>query len=275
MYRGLRGGVQDVAVKVLHAGDESQTKAFRKVCAAADSFTAMGGVAGSASASWTHMQQFETGLQCAAWCPAPRLIGCDPLSCVCCRAGDQHPEVDLLRSQHRAVLWRCAHQPPHARARCVPRLLAAIRQLSAAAAAATARLCANTNTPHPCSPPRPRQDTNLAHSLSVATVASNRPFAEYMEGGDLRAALNDDPEGELRWYNRGQSIALDIARGLHFLHSHDVRSRRGRCVVWSCCHAAAAAMAGLFGQRDLADWSRKVACWTEAWWQCPWPQQAL
>lgn len=31
VYRGLRGGVQDVAVKVLHATDEAQTRAFRKV----------------------------------------------------------------------------------------------------------------------------------------------------------------------------------------------------------------------------------------------------
>lgn len=56
-------------------------------------------------------------------------------------------------------------------------------------------------------------------------VLTDRPMLvlEYMEGGDLRAALNDDPHGHLRWYNHGQHIALDIARGLHFLHSHDVR----------------------------------------------------
>ena len=43
------------------------------------------------------------------------------------------------------------------------------------------------------------------------------------QGGDLRAALSSDVTGELRWYNRGQHIALDVARGLHYLHSHDVR----------------------------------------------------
>ena len=32
VYRGLRGGVQDIAVKVLHASDEAQTRAFRKAC---------------------------------------------------------------------------------------------------------------------------------------------------------------------------------------------------------------------------------------------------
>ena len=45
---------------------------------------------------------------------------------------------------------------------------------------------------------------------------------EYCEGGDLRAALTRDEVGELAWNKRGRQIALDIARGLHFLHSHDV-----------------------------------------------------
>lgn len=41
-------------------------------------------------------------------------------------------------------------------------------------------------------------------------------------GGDLCAAIAGDDAGELRWYKRGHQIALDIARGLYFLHSHDV-----------------------------------------------------
>ena len=45
---------------------------------------------------------------------------------------------------------------------------------------------------------------------------------EYCEGGDLRAALTRDEDGALAWNKRGRQIALDIARGLHFLHSHDV-----------------------------------------------------
>jgi hypothetical protein len=42
-------------------------------------------------------------------------------------------------------------------------------------------------------------------------------------GGDLCAAIARDSAGQLRWYNRGHRIALDIARGLYFLHSHEVR----------------------------------------------------
>ena len=46
---------------------------------------------------------------------------------------------------------------------------------------------------------------------------------QYMAGGDLRDALDKDKRTELVWYRKGYQIALDIARGLHFLHSHDVR----------------------------------------------------
>ena len=52
---------------------------------------------------------------------------------------------------------------------------------------------------------------------------------QYMAGGDLRDALDKDKRTELVWYCKGYQIALDIARGLHFLHSHDVR-RRDACL---------------------------------------------
>ena len=55
------------------------------------------------------------------------------------------------------------------------------------------------------------------------TVFMNAPqVLEYCEGGDLRSALTRDDDGVLAWHRRGRQIALDIARGLHFLHSHDV-----------------------------------------------------
>ena len=42
-------------------------------------------------------------------------------------------------------------------------------------------------------------------------------------GGDLCSAIQADTRGELLWYGLGHRIALDIARGLYFLHSHEVR----------------------------------------------------
>jgi len=45
---------------------------------------------------------------------------------------------------------------------------------------------------------------------------------EYMIGGDLLNQIKHDSRGHFRWHKRGWSIALDIARGLNYLHSHNV-----------------------------------------------------
>ena len=42
-------------------------------------------------------------------------------------------------------------------------------------------------------------------------------------GGDLCSAIQADTCGNLLWYGLGHRIALDIARGLYFLHSHEVQ----------------------------------------------------
>lgn len=46
-----------------------------------------------------------------------------------------------------------------------------------------------------------------------------------LQGGDLRRALTADRSGDLGWYRMGKSIALDILRGLHFLHANGVIHR--------------------------------------------------
>ncbi|DBA78006.1 TPA: hypothetical protein ACH3X1_009098 [Trebouxia sp. C0004] len=49
---------------------------------------------------------------------------------------------------------------------------------------------------------------------------------ELMEGGDLRQALqSSEGKQQLQWYKKGSVIALDIIKGLHFLHSHSVLHR--------------------------------------------------
>lgn len=46
-----------------------------------------------------------------------------------------------------------------------------------------------------------------------------------VQGGDLRTALTNDHKSQLTWYNKGKAVALDVARGLHFLHSNLVIHR--------------------------------------------------
>jgi serine/threonine protein kinase len=45
------------------------------------------------------------------------------------------------------------------------------------------------------------------------------------QGGDLRNALNRDNNIKMGWNDRGKAIAVDIARGLAFLHANKVIHR--------------------------------------------------
>lgn len=49
-------------------------------------------------------------------------------------------------------------------------------------------------------------------------------ITEYMQGGDLRKALDDDPSShrQLGWYGKGRSIAFGLAQSLAYLHSQSV-----------------------------------------------------
>ena len=70
------------------------------------------------------------------------------------------------------------------------------------------------------------------------------------QGGDLTDAIRSSRNAEFGWFNRGRSVALDIARGLEFLHSNrivhcDLKSKNimltavscneGSCVGCCCC----------------------------------------
>lgn len=44
-------------------------------------------------------------------------------------------------------------------------------------------------------------------------------------GGDLKEALGNDPFGEFGWHRKGGRVLMDVARGLHFLHMHQVAHR--------------------------------------------------
>lgn len=45
---------------------------------------------------------------------------------------------------------------------------------------------------------------------------------EFMQGGDLKQALRGPLSATLSWYNKGAQIALDVIKGLHFLHCHGI-----------------------------------------------------
>lgn len=58
---------------------------------------------------------------------------------------------------------------------------------------------------------------------------------EYMEGGDLQSCILQDcyPNctGRFRWYKEGARVALDVAKGLVFLHEQKVRLQP----IQTCC----------------------------------------
>ena len=80
--------------------------------------------------------------------------------------------------------------------------------------------------------------------VSSALCAHNSPFfflpfhlrlLQYMAGGDLGTALSldaneheDKTKRRLGWYARGRVVLLCVARGLAYLHSERVRTRRGK-----------------------------------------------
>lgn len=80
------------------------------------------------------------------------------------------------------------------------------------------------------------RDGNIVQFLGASqTEHQTLMITEYMENGDLFTAFRNDTTGSLLWYRRdssardgvaepglGRQIALDIARGLHFLHRHNV-----------------------------------------------------
>ena len=45
-----------------------------------------------------------------------------------------------------------------------------------------------------------------------------------VQGGDLMLAISNDKQNNLRWSRKGHRLAMDIAKGLVHLHTHQVNA---------------------------------------------------
>ena len=54
--------------------------------------------------------------------------------------------------------------------------------------------------------------------MDYQLAACQRELA--LQGGDLRQALSTEPPHRVSWWNGGKPIAMDVARGLAFLHAN-------------------------------------------------------
>ena len=94
-----------------------------------------------------------------------------------------------------------------------------------------------------------------------------------VQGGDLRNALTADRADELGWYRAGKGIALDILRGLTFLHdSHvihrDIKSKVGGATglagSWQGCDGRGPAAGCCCALHDVPGLQQGTA-WLRGW----------
>ena len=59
----------------------------------------------------------------------------------------------------------------------------------------------------------------------MPTGCTQEPAIAGLQGGDLRQALSTELPHHVTWWNGGKPIAMDVARGLAFLHANKVIHR--------------------------------------------------
>lgn len=82
------------------------------------------------------------------------------------------------------------------------------------------------------------QQCRASHAEGLADALHTHLSRCVLQGGDLRDALWRDTKNgthEFDWENKGQQVALAVARGLHFLHTSGVIHRCGTCMLVHDC----------------------------------------
>ena len=69
-----------------------------------------------------------------------------------------------------------------------------------------------------------RDDHVLVCSGAIIQHDSMSLVMEYVPNGNLFKNIQQDSKGMLQWWDRGRHIALDIAKGLAYLHSRKASS---------------------------------------------------
>lgn len=91
---------------------------------------------------------------------------------------------------------------------------------------------------------------------------------EFVPFGNLFQNIQNDMSHQVQWWQRGKQIALDIARGLVFLHSRKVRS------LFVCCGDCIGILIVLgCGRCPLLRGTVQLSGETELWIVCWWGSQ--
>ncbi len=219
VYRAIRGGVQDVVVKVLTHSTNLARQDLRKVrfqvCSLLHSLTMV--------AAFPMMPHVKTGAN---------------NSCL--------QEVDVLKSvsYDRNVVQFYGTCPLGSQTMLVLEYmevtLSALSLLLLWPAHVIHHSCHN-NRPQNVSP-APQSCIRSCIAVAVSCCQRMLPLGAHLwdlwwQGGDLRHALTNCSNGELQWRKKGAAIALDLVRGLHFLHSHGVRHALCRHCILALCDA--------------------------------------
>ena len=84
----------------------------------------------------------------------------------------------------------------------------------------------------------------VGRAADVCRRAQMLCVSEYLPNGNLEVAIRKDRERKdgkprlLGWYMQGRPIAVDVARGLAFLHTHKARAPECPKPCWARCIAS-------------------------------------